>query len=351
MKTIMNFSQFQYGNFESNAMGNHDEDDVIFTYSTDIIISTIYVLLTLVNFIGNTTMIFLIIRRRQLHTTVNYLLLNLSLSDIVGGIGIYPYVFVTNISSIKENQLNLTVVCSLTQGLSIFFLAAGVSLITLCAVSLYRYCIIRFPLRALWTRSKRTVEIIITLVWILSIASIFPAAVSYRYSPEHNICERDWRNIDGNTYRCIIMVVSIILPSAFMFLCYFALRHARRKISRRCVSANSSRIKMVKRSERLIAFLIANFVICWTPFLVYWGIRTFTSLFPQTYDGLRCTLKWIRVTVIFAVVNGAVDPFLFAASSKEIRKQAKKLLFRVVRAGPSSTTVIRIHRIKHINTV
>ena len=325
------------------ASTNDDEQtDIIFGYSVDIVLSTLYVILTLINFVGNTTMIFLIIRHRQLRTTVNYLLLNLSLSDIVGGIGVYPYVFVSDISRISTDEANLTMICSLTQGLSIFFLAAGVGLMTLCAVSFYRYCIIRFPLRALWTRSKRTVEIIVTFIWISSITFVFPAAISYRYSPKYNLCERDWRNIDGETYRCIVMIVSIILPSVFMFMCYFALRHARRKITLRRVSANTNRIKMLKRSERLIALLIANFVICWTPFLVYWGMVTFSSLFPNTYDGQRNTVKWIRVTVIFAVINGTVDPFLFAASSKEIRNKVKKLLFKVFRAGSSSTTVIRL---------
>lgn len=325
------------------TQNTHESDDVIFGYSVDITLSTLYVLLTLVNFVGNTTMIFLIIRHRQLRTTVNYLLLNLSLSDIVGAIGVYPYVFVTNISRIKTNDRNLRLVCSLTQGLSVFFLAAGVGLLTLCAVSFYRYSIIRFPLRVLWTRSKRTVEILVAFIWVLSITFVFPAAISYRYSPQYNICIRDWRNIDGDTYRCIVMVTSIILPSAFMLLCYFALRRARRKITRRRISSSTNRIKMMKRSERLVALLIANFVICWTPFLVYWGMVTFTSLFPDTYNGQRSTVKWIRVTVIFAVINGAVDPFLFSASSKEIRNHAKKLLFRVFRAGHSSTTVIGFH--------
>ena len=326
---------------------------MIFGYSIDIALSTLYVLLTLINFVGNTTMIFLIIRHRHLRTTVNYLLLNLSLSDIVGGIGVYPYVFVTNISQIKTNEANLVMICSLTEGLSIFFLAAGVGLLTLCAVSFYRYCIIRYPLRARWTRSKRTVETVITLIWVSSITFVFPAAISYRYSMKYNLCERDWRDIDGETYRSIMLVGTIILPSAFMFMCYFALRRARCKIVLRRVSANTNRIKMMKRSERLIALLIANFVICWTPFLVYWGMVTFSSLFPDTYDGQRRTVKWIRVTVIFAVINGTVDPFLFAASSKEIRNEAKKLLFKVLRAGPSSTTVIRfrVRRPERIPTV
>ena len=298
-------------------------------------------------------MIFLIVRHRHLRNTVNYLLLNLSLSDIVGGIGVYPYVFVTNISRIATNEANLIMICSLTEGLSIFFLAAGVGVLTLCAVSFYRYCIIRFPLQAIWTRSRRTVQLVITSIWISSITFVFPAAISYRYSPKYNLCKRDWHNIDGEAYRSVILVGTIILPSVFMFMCYFALRRARCKITLRRVSVHTNRIKMMKRSERLIALLIANFVICWTPFLVYWGMVTFSSLFPDTYDGQRRTVKWIRITVIFAVINGTVDPFLFAASSKEIRNQAKKLLFKVFRTGSSSTTVIRfrLRRLDHIRTI
>jgi len=325
----------------ASVTDNRDADS-IFGYSADIALSTLYVLLTMINFVGNVTMIFLIIRHRHLRTTVNYLLLNVSLSDIVGGIGVYPYVFVTNISRIKTSETNLIMICSLTEGLSIFFLAAAVGVLTLCAVSFYRYCIIRFPLRALWTRSKRTVELVIISIWISSIIFVFPAAISYRYSPKYNLCKRDWHKIDGEAYRSVVLVGSIILPGAFLFMCYFALRRARHKITLRRVSSNTNRIKMMKRSEKLIALLIANFVICWTPFLVYWGMSTFSSLFPDTYNGQRSTVKWIRVTVIFAVINGTVDPFLVAASSKEIRNQAKKLFFRVFQVGSSTTSVIRL---------
>ncbi|XP_065053323.1 neuropeptide FF receptor 2-like [Rhopilema esculentum] len=317
-----------------------NRNGIIFSRSIDIAINTTYVILTLINFVGNTAIIFLISRHRQLRTTVNILLLNLSLSDIVGGIGVYPYIFVTNMSSISVNESHLQMICSLTEGLSIFFLASGVGLMTLCAVSFYRYSIIRFPLQAIWTRSKRTVETIIALMWTLSIVFIAPAAISYRYSQDFDVCKRDWRYVNGDVYRGVTLVVVIIIPIAFMFLCYISLRRARRKITFRRHST-ACRIKMMKRSEKLVALLIANFVLCWAPFLIYWGMRMFSSQFPDTYDGHTNTLKWVRVTVIFAVVNGSVDPFLLAASSKEIRNKFKKLIFRMLRVGQTSTTVVR----------
>lgn len=327
----------------SQTLESRQRNGVFFGESNDQFIKVVYVLLTMINFIGNGIVIVLMAQYRQLRTTVNYLLLNLSISDIVAGLAVYPYIFVSNISKLSMNEADLRILCSFTEGLSIFFLASGVGLLTLCAVSFYRYCIIRFPLRAVWTRSIRIVRLVIAFTWTISITFILPSAISYSYSREFDVCDRQWGNINPEVYRSVTLLVTMAFPCTLMFLCYFALRRARRNISFGRISARGNRIKMMKRSERLISLFMVNFVVCWMPFLLYWGIAAFTSLFPKTYDGQTYMMKWLRITVMFAVINGTVDPFLLAASSKEFREKARILLFRVIRVGHASTTVIRVH--------
>ena len=326
----------------SQALEPRQRNGVFFGEPSDQFIRVIYILLTIINFIGNGIVILLMAKYRQLRTTANYLLFNLSISDIVAGLAVYPYIFVSNISKLSTNQADLRIICSFTEGLSIFFVASGVGLLTLCAVSFYRYCIIRFPLRAVWTRSIRIVKLQIAFTWTISITFILPSAVSYHYSRELDVCDRQWNNINPDVYRSVTLLVTMVFPCTFMFLCYFALRRARRNISLRRISARGNRIKMMKRSERLVSLLMVNFVVCWMPFLLYWGIAAFTSIFPKTFDGQTYMMKWLRITVLFAVINGTVDPFLLAASSKEFREKAKVLFSRVVRVGNASTTVIRI---------
>ncbi len=317
----------------------------IFGTSIDAVINFLYVLITLVNFTGNGVMIYLIIRHRHLRTPINCLLMNLGACDIIAGVSIYPYVFLKDISQLSSTAGVLNVICSLTEGLSLFFVASGVSLSTLCAVSFYRYALIRFPLRAMWTRSKRAVKILVALMWLVSITVILPSAVTYRYSPRLDVCVRDWLGMNNAIYRSLTLFITMILPTILLILCYLALRIARRKITR-ISDANTNRIKMMKRGEQLVTMLLANFVICWTPFFIYWAIATFTPSFPLTYSGQTRMLKWVRITVLFAAVNSSIDPILFAASNREMRKKAKKLLFRVLLARYSSTTIVRF-RVVH----
>ena len=313
-----------------------------FGHGADITINLIYVLLTLLNFIGNGLMIYLIMRHRQLRTPINFFLLNLSVSDIIAGLSIYPFVFLTNISRLSSKSSTLGLVCSLTEGLSVFFVAAGVGLSTLCAVSLYRYVVIRFPLRALWTRSKRAAKVIVAAMWIISIVVITPSAVTYRYSPQLDVCVRDWLSMNHEVYRIATLLVTIVLPTTFLCLCYLALRLARRKIMVQCgPQSHVHRIQMMKRSEQLVFLLIANFFICWTPFFIYWGLATFTSFFPMTSTGQTKMLQWVRITVLFSAINGSVDPVLFAASNKEIRAKARKVLFQVLQVRYASTSIVR----------
>ncbi len=318
---------------------------IYFGSSVDNFINVIYVLIISLNFIGNGLIIYLITRYRQLRTPINFLLLNLSVSDIVAGLSLFPYIFVRNIAKMPNSEDDLRLICSLTEGLSIYFIAVGVSLSTLCAVSIYRYVLVRFPLRALWTRSMRTVKLIIAALWVLSITVIFPSAVTYKYSPKLDVCIRDWRGMNDSLYRALTWLLTIVLPIVFLLLCYLALRLARRRISRD-QGCSSNRIRMMKRSEQLVKMLIANFIICWTPFFIYWGIATFSLSFPETYAGQTKMLKWVRITVLFSAINCSVDPILFAAGNRELRVKAKKVLFKVLLMRYTSTTIVGL-RVRH----
>eukprot|EP00794_Sanderia_malayensis_P003791 gene3791-4314_t len=289
-------------------------------------------------------------KHRQLRTPINYLLLNLSISDILAGISIYPHVFLKNIRQISTSPKDLRILCSFTEGLSVYFIAVGVSLSTLSVVSLYRYVLVRFPLRALWTHSKRTVKVIITSVWMTSIVVISPSAATYKYSSKLDACIRDWHGMNADIYRILTWLLTIVLPLIFLIHCYLALRFARRAISRNKQGCSYNRLRMMKRSEQLVAMLIINFVICWTPFFLYWGIATFSLSFPQTYDGQTEMLKWVHVTILFSAVHSSVDPFLFAASNKEIREKAKKLLCKPFLDGYANTaSVVRLRVKRHRN--
>ena len=302
-------------------------DSSYFTREEHILIMLLYVVATFINFGANSLVWIAVIKNSSLKSTMNYLLMSLSLADVIAGISVYPYVFILDVKTISHAPKQQSRLCILTEGMSFFFVASGVSLFILCAISCNRFLSICFLIRKNLRMSCISVTVFSVATWIISTACVLPGMLSLKYEPEFKSCIWNWGQIDGFVYRISILILGTLLPTTFLVVNFMAFVVKSRKIIPISDERKDNRraLKM-RKAERMLGILIAVYLVCWLPFCLYWGIQSATNYFPLTAQGIMRTKRWQRVTILFATMNATLDPFVYTLGSSECKKAVKRLL-------------------------
>ena len=286
-----------------------------------------YIAATLINFFANSLVWKAVIKNRRLRTSTNYLLLNLSLADIVSGILIYPYLFIVDIGKIFYKPREQALLCNIAQGLSLFFVASGASLIILCGISYNRFMGVKYPMKRHLQMTRKSAIIFSILAWVSSTVFMLPNMLSFKYEPEIKACTHEWGQINAKVYRICLLLAGTVLPTIFLLLSYMAIVYRARRIARTLSTASNGEPQTgtgLKRAERMVGVLIFVYVICWLPFSLQWTLKVFTNFFPQTIEGQMKLNRWVRMTVFFCTLNGTINPIVYIFGISEINQSIRR---------------------------
>ena len=323
----------------NDSSANHDA----FTNTEDITLKFFYVFVSVAAVIGNLGVCFIILTYKKIQNTVNLLLLNLALADIVTALGVYPYVFL-DLSTTDIRGKSADLLCGVSSGLIVFFSASFVNLLTLSILSLSRYTLINHPTKQKWRIKRANVKWLSIATWLISFSMLIPNGVSFRYSPEDNICWRHWaRGIVPVLYFSATVMVGMVIPLFTLSFTYIStiytlwFKPSTRRLSRSNsqTSVTSSR----KRISVLLGLLILVYLVCWLPFGIYWFLSAALNYFPQTVEGQIKMTRIAKYTVLIALVNTSLDPIVYAYSNRQIKDGARRIVRRatISMAEPSAT--------------
>ena len=296
-----------------------------FSKEVHIMIIILYVIVTLVNFFANTMIWIAVKQNRRLRSPMNYLLLNLSLADIVSGISVYPYLFILDVGMVFKKPVKQARLCIVTEGLNIFFVASGASLLTLCGISFNRFLAISYPTRKNLRMGRKAVFRFSILTWIISTACMLPAMLSIKYQQKFKACFQEWEQIDGLVYWLCILLIGTVLPSSFLVTTYIAIvLRARVAID----TANEITVSQrnMHKAKNILGVLILIYILCWLPFSTYFILLGTTSYFPRTVDGVRSSHRWMRTTVLFCTLNGTLNPVVYITGGNQLKEAIKCIL-------------------------
>ena len=283
-----------------------------FTKEAHIAIVVLYIIATIINFCGNALVWKTVMRNTSLRTPTNYLLLNISLADVISGISIYPYLFILDTGKASSEPRTQAGLCMVAEGQGIFFIASLVSLAILCGLSYNRFMAVKYPLKANLRMNRKSSIIFSILAWVIVTIMMMPNMVTYKYESELRTCTHDWGQINANAYRLCVLLAGTVIPTVFLLMSYLAviLRARRNAQLRQNRNATSNTDTKLKKAEKMIGVLILVYVICWLPISTYWTIESFTSYFPKTVEGQRKLNRWVRVTVFFCTLNATINPIV-----------------------------------------
>ena len=297
----------------------------LFPQTWSIVINILMITASVFGTVANAKVIFIILRNKDLRTPLNILLMNLSIADLVAGISIYPFVFV-DVSRIDLTNSERNILCAFSPAMVPFFIAAGESVLTLCAISISRFIIIKYPMRLNLKLTKRRSIVFSLTTWAASIALLLPNAMSLRYEDHTGFCFRYypiWMN--STLYRTVLLVLGTILPITTMAMTYLAAwrhlkRNTRSDLRIQIVNANSPRRKVMV----MLGILIVTYLSCWTPFYVYWTLVSASFYKDNVQDKIRL-FRFYTIALLFALCNSALDPIIYTLSGEQFRRAMYRL--------------------------
>ena len=227
----------------------------------------LYSLIFIIGFIGNTLVVFVVIRNQTMQTITNIFITNLAVSDICMCLLAVPF---TPMSFFINSWIFGKALCHLVP--MTLCISVYVSTLTSTAIAIDRYFVIIYPLKS---RMKICMCIIIIIaIWFISVSISLPLGIYHENEHMANtttfLCTEKWPNPQARQFFTVTsLVLQYIIPCCIIIFCYSKVSLALKKRSRVCFFC-------------LLTYVtFANFVITYTSkiqyfncFIIYW-INTF----------------------------------------------------------------------------
>ncbi|NP_001112371.1 teleost multiple tissue opsin a [Danio rerio] len=266
-------------------------------------------------FLNNLLVLVLFGRYKVLRSPINFLLVNICLSDLLVCVLGTPFSFA---ASTQGRWLIGDTGC-VWYGFANSLLGI-VSLISLAVLSYERYCTMMGSTEADATNYKKVIGGVL-MSWIYSLIWTLPPLFGWsRYGPEGpgTTCSVDWTTKTANniSYIICLFIFCLIVPFLVIIFCYGKLLHAIKQVS----SVNTSVSR--KREHRVLLMVITMvvfYLLCWLPY----GIMALLATFGA--PGL-VTAEASIVPSILAKSSTVINPVIYIFMNKQFYRCFRALL-------------------------
>ncbi|EEB11235.1 class A rhodopsin-like G-protein coupled receptor GPRsms, putative, partial [Pediculus humanus corporis] len=304
----------------------------------NIVISIIYIIICVVGLLGNTLVIYVVLRFSKMQTVTNIYIVNLALADECYLIGI-PFLVATSILKSWKFGGYMCRLYMTTIGINQFTSSTFITI-----MSADRYIAICHPISSPKLRTPFISKIVAGAAWVISVIMILPIILysdAVKDGPtdsNYYSCNIIWptnnsSDVQGtkqlNTFTIYTFVLTFAIPLTLIFICYVLVVRKLQTVGPK----NKSKEK--KRSHRkvtkLILTVITVYVFCWLP---YW-IAQIVLIFQSTNDkekvitcpkqqGVSLFLLCHLIANLLSNANSAMNPVLYAFLSDNFKKSFLK---------------------------
>lgn len=235
-----------------------------------IILIAAYSLIILLGFIGNSLVIYMIVRYKTMRTVTNFFIANLALADLMVDTLCLPFTLAYTLLDEWKFGAVLCHLVSYAQALSIH-----VSTLTLTVIALDRYRCIVFHLDS---RISRKISFtIIAITWLIAAVLASPLAIfrEYRYEdiPTINlriaVCSEKWpsENRDATIYSLSMLILQYVLPLSIICYAYVRIWFKLKSHINPC-SRNDSQCRR-RKTTKMLVMVVVVFAVSWLPFHIF----------------------------------------------------------------------------------
>lgn len=291
-----------------------------------ILLCSVVLILAAIIVAGNSLVIASVISNRRLQSKTSAFITSLAVCDLIIGLVLMPLIVVSNtLGPAVQNGLDY---CHVTISVAIMLMFNSVA--NLGAVTFDRFLAVVVPLRYKSIMTKRVIVPIIAFVWIFSTVFGFIPFMGWRTVVKPKPGTGLFCQVPLNLAPGYIITVCVVgfLPSIFVLVAYLKifqtayLHEVRIAAAINSVLRNQTELKlnMIKemKAAKMVALVLGAFIISWAPLYIIMivDIAMKNAVNSYIYAG----------GVIFATLNSALNPVIYASMNSEFRDTFRALI-------------------------
>ena len=275
----------------------------------------------LISLVGNTLVILTVVINKPMQTTLNYLLVNLAVADMLFSLSILARHIIMPLVTLSEGQTG-RFLCTVITGGALGWIGAAESSLCLVYISVERYCAIIHPLRQRGRFTRRRLKIFVLVGWTFAILVSIPDFLRVKnYHSKERMCRSDsdldyaYMSIKVNSL--VWFILAGIAPVSIMVYLYSRIVHHLWFKSVQNLGA-SQRASLRYRKQVTITLITVSviYIVCWIPNLTGYVMEYWAEYVP-----------WMDTTgTVLLIFNSCVNPVLYSMRLKTFREHLRDML-------------------------
>ncbi|CAN9510226.1 unnamed protein product [Ophioblennius macclurei] len=279
-----------------------------------VILILAYSMIILFGVIGNSLVIYVVYKFKNLQTVTNFFIVNLAVADLLVNMLCLPF---TLVYTLYGEWMFGQVLCYLlpcAQGM-----AVHVSTITLNVIALDRHRSIVYHMET--KMSKDMCALVIAITWAVSSLLALPLAIfreygSFDLSMDESIqvCAEKWpgSTMNGSIYSMSMLLLQYVLPLTINSVAYIRIW---KKLKTHMAHGRNDRHQRRKKTTKMLLTMVVVFAVSWLPFHAFQLAADIDSSMPSMKD-----FKLLfTVFHIVAMCSTFVNPILYGWMNKNYR--------------------------------
>ena len=287
----------------------------------------ICVLIMFLTTLGNLLVCFAVLIYENLQTRTNMMLLSLAVSDLLM---VLSMAFNSTMVWYGEWQFSGTI-CTVVSSLALTL--CFISILHLCLLSIDRYMSIKKPFKHRELMSKRTVMVLVVLIWLVPSVVVNLPYADFDFRSSVFGCLKNSSQHHNPSSSFLLVLIFVILPFSVLFYVYIYLFKVVRQHARRIVDIQlnvqgnnpqtSKRVRFVLKQEvksiKTFALVIGAFLLCYTPFFLLGTYASSKGTGTIPHDVISA-VTWL------AFCNSFCNPVVYSLRHKQFRESFRKIL-------------------------
>ena len=291
------------------------------------------------NLVGNVLVCLAVLLFRDMRIPMNYLLVNLAVSDMMVAIFMIPTYVLTPTQNYPSGSLG-NYLCKLT-GDAMVWTGALASNFSLICVAFERYLAVTYPYHEKRRLTSKKLKYVIPAGWVFAIGVNIPLFLSYEYNDKFGTCVYSWPTENFIKYHSVINShIFVVLPVLIMVTLYSRLIN-KLWIKNPATSTvmQLAALKNRRRSTKMVIMVSVVYCICWFP-------NSFAYLYVA-YSSKQLFNDVHLVSVLMVSLNSAINPIIYSLQSHRFRRHIIALFAKIIspcheaRVSPAGLRCVR----------
>lgn len=297
----------------------------------NITLGILYLLIIVVGITGNSLIVSIVYRNKNMHTTTNYLLSNLAIADFLSLV-FCPIPLAVDLSNRHISGLTGQFVCKVFTGNFLSQFAISTAFTSLIFLATERYHAIVKPFDARFKLKKDNIGFAIGATWFVSLLCCIPIITCSEFKEAPGRCLNPWTIENATSMKPYIMAVALTFASVTCLLiyCYSQILrgiYVTKTVCSGSVAATDQAQSAVTKKKLAVASIsvTVSFCICYTPTVLLHVYLAFESVevLKQNYETLYILHSVARYILY---LGSSLNPLIYAFQSSRYRDNLKQIL-------------------------